>query len=350
MGSRLSLVHLIPLSVLPGRALSSGLACSPGCSRRLRLAASIVLPLLACFVCQLVPSAALASARSDLEAFPQAETPEVPPDAVPDSLGQNDAARPETSPELRLFDLIQGLDQETKNELFIFVASNTYFALQHEIAEAVVEDFVPDVSTERSNTVDDIAAVQMSNFSGPSIDLFISNGLIGRFALNDLANTEYALRDMPRTDPLSNRRFLCVLTGSNMANLAGLALDLGFPQENLEACPEAYLSAFDRWHDLTWAHKPPKEGVAKPVRVAFADSSQDPLSMFIRQSGLLETVGRQVDRLYDFPKGLTLATRTCGEPKAYFSPKSREVVLCDELVNGFAWGYVALFIHDRMTD
>ncbi|WP_417691803.1 DUF4344 domain-containing metallopeptidase [Roseibium sp.] len=280
---------------------------------------------------------------------------ELPEQSEEDQAPEQQALVPYDVMQDPLLTLMQGLDSETSNELFVFVAGNSYFAVHRQMAKAVISSFALSSELDPSRTLDEIAAVQMSSFSGPGIELFLSNGLIGRFALQDVADNDGANDagkvTSPETDELANRRLLCLLAGSDMIGLGDLALDLGFPADNLDACPESYLQAHDLWQSLTAEHRPANDQSADPgVKVILDTSDEDPLGLFIKESGLLHMIGRQIDKLYQFPEGLTLSARRCGTPRSYWDAETREVVLCEELLASYAWGFVSLFLSDTVTE
>ncbi|MBS8259174.1 hypothetical protein DYI23_02980 [Roseibium polysiphoniae] len=253
-------------------------------------------------------------------------------------------ARAESS----LHDRMKALPPGALEELFVFVAGNTLFTLHHEGGHMLVSELGLPILGQEEDAVDNLATVTMLSFGSEDMDLLLSNAMIGWFLAAETDHEDLIFYDEHDLDLQRGYRMLCLMVGSDPAAFADLAFDLDLPDERAETCSFDYEQAAISWEIATEAYLRSEFDTRRQIAVRHDDPGVEfeQLSVFLKESELMETVAEELDSLYKLADPVTFRAATCGEENAFWDPQSRELTLCYELVAGFAEVYFSALMSD----
>eukprot|EP00903_Cladosiphon_okamuranus_P001437 g1435.t1 len=251
-----------------------------------------------------------------------------------------------------LDDEIAALSEDEREELFVFVAGNALFTLYHEGGHMLVSELELPVLAQEEDAVDNLATVSMLAADTEDMDLYLTQAMIGWFLIAEEAYEDlifYAEHDL---DQQRGYRMLCLMVGSDEDAFLELAEDLDLPDERIETCAFDYEQAADSWEVVTDPYVREEDGPGGKIKVAHeaAPEGLHSMAIFIKESGLLELVAEELDTFYDLPEEVTFRAAACEEENAFWDPQSREVILCHELLGGFAEIYLSLPEEDQEAD
>ncbi|WP_428687560.1 DUF4344 domain-containing metallopeptidase [Roseibium sp.] len=238
--------------------------------------------------------------------------------------------------------LLADLSKEDLNELFVFVAGNTLFTLYHESGHMLVSELGLPVLAQEEDAVDNLATVSMLAAGSEDMDLFLTNAMVGWFLIADENYDNLVFYDEHDLDQQRGYRMLCLMVGSDEEAFIDLALELGLPEERIETCSIDYEQVSASWEVTTDPFVRDSETPAGKIKIVYdpAQADLEPLALFLKESTLMELVAREIDTFYQLPEMITFRAKTCGMENAFWDPDTREVILCHELLAGFAELYL----------
>ncbi len=238
--------------------------------------------------------------------------------------------------------LLADLSTEDLNELFVFVAGNTLFTLYHESGHMLVSELGLPVLAQEEDAVDNLATVSMLAAGSEDMDLFLTNAMVGWFLIADENYDNLVFYDEHDLDQQRGYRMLCLMVGSDEEAFIDLALELGLPEERIETCSIDYEQVSASWEVTTDPFVRDSETPAGKIKIVYdpAQADLEPLALFLKESTLMELVAREIDTFYQLPEMITFRAKTCGMENAFWDPDTREVILCHELLAGFAELYL----------
>lgn len=228
-----------------------------------------------------------------------------------------------------------------------FVMGNATFVVLHEIAHAVIQDYDLPMLGNGEDAADTLAAVSLirRDRAEPVRDFrYIRMLLMAADAQRVLWNTGLE-RDNPVTylanHPLSVQRaarIACLAYGSDPEVLEPLPEIVGLPEFRTDWCDGEYADAEKAW---LWVRD-------SYVRKAAATTSEHSfyygrargeqagrIRSWLEENKMLERTLAVINRLPILEHELTLITRSCGSPEAYWDANTRNMVVCYELLGAF---------------
>lgn len=262
------------------------------------------------------------------------------------------AAPEDQQSHLSLDEEIAALSDEEREELFVFVAGNALFTLYHEGGHMLVSELELPVLAQEEDAVDNLATVSMLSADTDDMDLFLKQAMIGWFLIAEEAYEDLIFYDEHDLDQQRGYRMLCLMVGADEEDFLELALELDLPEERIETCGFDYEQAADSWEVVTDPYVREEDGRGGKIKVKYepAPDGLKSMEVFIRESGLLELVAEELDTFYELPEEVTFLAATCDEENAFWDPQTREVILCHELLGGFASIYLSLPSDDQAAD
>ena len=228
-----------------------------------------------------------------------------------------------------------------------FVVGNVVFVMLHEFAHLIIEDFDVPVLGNSEDAADSIAAVTLiqADRAHPEGDFRLIRMLLTAADANRILWQRGLEKDNPAAylarHPLSVQRaarIVCLAYGSDPDLLEPLPGILGLPAFRADWCDAEYESAEKAW---LWVRQSfiQKSSAAQTEHHLNYGATRDARYQTIRermvQNEVLEKVLAYVGRSVLLPDAITLRTRSCGSPDAYWDGNTRELILCYQLIEAF---------------
>jgi len=241
-----------------------------------------------------------------------------------------------------LAEVIDALSEDDFNDLIDFVAGNSLFTLYHEAGHMLVSELKLPVLGQEEDAVDNLATVTMLAADTEDMDIMLSSAMFGWFLIGEDSFEDLVFYDEHDLNQQRGFQILCLMVGSDPDAFGDLAADLGLPDDRAQNCPFDYEQSASSWEAVTDPHVKEVGDTSRKIKVVHdpAPGETAPFDIFLKESELLETVAEEIDELYQLPEPVTFRAGTCGQENAFWDPNIREVILCHELVAGFATLYL----------
>lgn len=243
---------------------------------------------------------------------------------------------------------IAELSQEEREHLFVFVAGNALFTLYHEAGHMLVSELGLPVLAQEEDAVDNLATISMLGADTEDMDAYLTQAMIGWFLIAEEEYDSLVFYDEHDLDQQRGYAMLCLMTGADPDAFLELAQDLDLPEERIESCGFDYDQAAESWEVVTdpfLRESDTPGGMIKVVHEPAPDGMKS-LEVFLQEFGLVEQVAEELDTFYDLPENVTFRVSSCGTENAFWDPGIGEVILCHELLAGFAEIYLSLPAED----
>ena len=237
-----------------------------------------------------------------------------------------------------------GTDETDKIE---FVVGNLVFVMLHEFSHLIIEDFDVPVLGNSEDAADTLAAVTLirADRAHPERDFRLIRMLLTAADANRILWQRGLEKDNPvvylARHPLSAQRaarISCLAYGSDPELLEPLPDIVGLPEFRADWCEEEFADAEKAWLWVRDSFVRKSTGTVSEHQFAYG-STRDPGRQTIRewlvQNEALERAIAHVGRTVLLPDEITLRTRSCGSPDAYWDGNTRELVLCYQLIEAF---------------
>ncbi|MCV0427082.1 MAG: DUF4344 domain-containing metallopeptidase [Roseibium sp.] len=243
---------------------------------------------------------------------------------------------------------LAALSSDEREELLVFVAGNVLFTLYHEGGHMLISELELPVLAQEEDAVDNLATVSMLAADTDNMDLLLTNAMIGWFVIAEEDYDSLIFYDEHDLDQQRGYRMLCLMVGADEDIFLELAQDLGLPEERIETCGLDYEQAADSWEAVTDPFVRDSDTPGGKIEVVHerAPAGHESMALFLKESGLMEQVARELDTFYDLPEKVTFRAAACDEENAFWDPEAREVILCHEMLSGFADVYLDILAED----
>lgn len=238
----------------------------------------------------------------------------------------------------------QALPEDVQAEFLDFIAGNTVFVTYHEAGHMLVSELELPVLAQEEDAVDNLATVSMLAADTNDMDVYLTHAMTGWFLMSEEnydALVFYGAHDL---DQQRGYRMLCLMVGADEDAFLDLAKELDLPEDRIDSCAFDYEQAADSWEYVTDPFVREEDTAAGRIKVVHETSpaSLAFLAAFLKDTKILETIAEELDTLYDLPEDVTFRSASCGEDNAFWDPDTRDVIICHELLGGFAELYLAL--------
>lgn len=254
------------------------------------------------------------------------------------TLAAQDQAEPDGPAFSGLKSQIDSLSKEDRQELYDFIAGNTLFVIYHEAGHMLVSELGLPVLAQEEDAVDNLATLSMLSADTDEMDLYLFHAMEGWFLQAESDQGSLVFFGAHDLDEQRGYRILCLMVGADEAAFLDLARDLNLPEDRIDSCADDFEQTADSWDLVTAPHLHKQDHPASRIAILH-DPAPAPLAFlasFLKKKGLMDMVAQEIDALYDLPENVTFKAETCGEDNAFWDPDTREVVICHELLGGFA--------------
>jgi hypothetical protein len=221
-----------------------------------------------------------------------------------------------------------------------FVMGNIAFILFHELGHAMISEFELPVLGREEDAVDNFASMLLTpDNEDPEMDASILvSAMSGWFAsAGMIAPEDIAWWGEHGPDQQRAYQIACVLYGSKAGAYDELAEAIGLPEERRARCPDEYQAVSTGWGQLLAPHLL-NDGEAPQARfvVSYDDGGDHKAEReLLKESQLLELVGKEIAATFRLPRQLRLKGAKCGEPNAFWDAAAGEVTICYELIRDY---------------
>lgn len=238
-------------------------------------------------------------------------------------------------------------DDTSESDRIDFVVGNVVFVLLHEFSHLIIQDFEVPVLGNSEDAADTLAAVTLirADREHPDRDFRLIRMLLTAADANRILWQQGLEKDNPvvylARHPLSVQRaarITCLAYGSEPELLEPLPEIVGLPEFRSFWCDEEYENAEIAWLWVRDSFVRESTGTADDHEIEYGPTN-DPDRQVIREwlmkNEALERVIAPVKDSMLLPEAITLRTRSCDTPDAYWDGDSRELVVCYQLIEAF---------------
>ena len=243
---------------------------------------------------------------------------------------------------------MERMSEDQLEEMLLFAAGNALFTLYHEGGHMLVSELGLPVLGQEEDAVDNLATVTMLGADTEDMDGFLTQAMIGWFLIAEEDYDSLVFYGEHDLDQQRGYQILCLMVGADPDAFAELARDLDLPDDRIDTCAQDYEQAAESWDFATEPFWREENDERRKINVVHepAPEDLDLLALFLKEAELLESVANEFDSLYVLPEAVTFRAATCGVENAFWDPSNREVILCHELMAGFAGLYMAYLMDD----
>ena len=228
-----------------------------------------------------------------------------------------------------------------------FVVGNLVFVMLHEFSHLIIEDFDVPVLGNSEDAADTLAAVTLirADRAHPERDFRLIRMLLTAADANRILWQRGLEKDNPvvylARHPLSAQRaarISCLAYGSDPELLEPLPDIVGLPEFRADWCEEEFADAEKAWLWVRDSFVRKSTGTVSEHQFAYGptrDPGRQTIREWLVQHEALERTLAHVGRTVLLPDEITLRTRSCGSPDAYWDGNTRELVVCYQLIEGF---------------
>ncbi len=228
-----------------------------------------------------------------------------------------------------------------------FVVGNVVFVMLHEFSHLIIEDFDVPVLGNSEDAADTLAAVTLirADRAHPERDFRLIRMLLTAADANRILWQRGLEKDNPAAyltrHPLSVQRaarIVCLAYGSDPELLEPLPEIVGLPEFRAFWCDEEYDNAEEAWLWVRDSFVRESTGTASEHQFSYGEASESRYEILrerLVENEVLERTLAHVSQTMLLPDAITLRTRSCGSPDAYWDGNARELVFCYQLIEGF---------------
>ncbi len=228
-----------------------------------------------------------------------------------------------------------------------FVIGNIVFVMLHEFSHLIIQDFDVPVLGNSEDAADSLAAVTLIRLdrARPESDFRLIRMLLTAADANRILWQRGLEQDNPAVyltrHPLSLQRaarIACLAYGSDPELLEPLPDIVGLPAFRADWCDEEFADAEKAWLWVRDSFLRESLGTASEHHFSYGTTREphhEAVREWLVQNEALERTLAYVGRNMLLPDAITLRTRSCGSPDAYWDGNTRELVLCYQLIDAF---------------
>jgi Putative metallopeptidase len=286
----------------------------------------------------------------------RAQTPQqaAPP---PPSASQQTAAQPPTPAEeemrefrLRIRDYtkfvaqhprIKNLSEKQREKLVEFVAGNMLFVMLHELGHAAMHEMGLPILGREEDQADNFAIFNLLKIGNKVSHRVLVEAAKGWF-LSDRRDRRdgepQAYFDEHGLDQQRAYNIVCLVYGSDPANMTDLADETKLPKDRRDSCVTSdYPSISSSWMSVLAPHRRPPDQPKTKIEVIYGDGKGD-LEGFARGMRRIDTLNIVADLMSDalaWPQPFVIESQTCGDINAVWVSSTRRLTVCYELAQDF---------------
>jgi hypothetical protein len=234
---------------------------------------------------------------------------------------------------------LKGLSPEKKRQLVEFVLGNTLFVLAHEMGHALIYEMNMPVLGREEDAADSFAlvtALKMGNRFSERVLLEAAKGWVLTATRDKSQGEQLAFYDEHGLDLQRAYNVVCMMVGSDPEKYGRLAEETKLPEERQKSCVRDYKNAAWSWEEMLKPHLRAADAPKVAIKIEYQDDPKYALqAQILRHMGLLEAFAEHAADRYKWPHPISMVTRSCGDPNAFWNIGERTLTLCYELAREF---------------
>lgn len=231
------------------------------------------------------------------------------------------------------------LEPGARQDLAKDVAGSTLFVIALQSSRMLIYQLRLPVRGELEFAADAIAALYLLGVGKDDLTDQQMRAIKAAFRLLDTPRSQRPGYFRTQTISISRvRKMLCLMIGSNPNRFAGLQEEFGFNSESVTRCMEEYEKTKDVWSRILERSLRQEGDDVRRVAVSYnkVPRGGEVLVDLIRQTRVLESAATGLDDFFRLPAPVILRAASCGEETARFDPRSRDFLICYDLLARFA--------------
>lgn len=222
-----------------------------------------------------------------------------------------------------------------------FVVGNLLFVTTHEMGHAAIAEFNLPVLGREEDAADDFAIITAlrvlaNDFSYRVLDVAAEGWFL--MATRDKHDGDMpAYYDRHGLDEQRAYQIVCMMVGADPIRFKALADRTKLPDDRRKSCGWDYETASRSWRVLEPYLRQPQDP-RTPIEVVYGDA-KGKLAVFaksFRDMRFLETLADYFGDRYRWPAPITMEMRSCDEPGARWTNRTRRLSICYELAQDLA--------------
>jgi len=234
-----------------------------------------------------------------------------------------------------------GVDADGVEETLDFMVGNAISILFHETGHMLISALELPVLGREEDAVDNLAALLLLEWDEEEADQALIDSADAWF-FSDLEQDEQNAEPVYYGEHGLNQQrayqTVCLMVGGKPGLFADYADEVELPKERQESCRRDFEQARTSWFDLLSDHVLEDDDTPSAVTYRY-DAAPDDLSYVrdaLRDANVLKDTAEFVATTFRLPYSVTFVAGSCGQPNAFWTPGTREITLCYELMDYYA--------------
>jgi len=234
-----------------------------------------------------------------------------------------------------------GVDADGVEETLDFMVGNAISILFHETGHMLISALELPVLGREEDAVDNLATLLLLEWDEEEADQALIDSADAWF-FSDLEQDEQNAEPVYYGEHGLNQQrayqTVCLMVGGKPGLFADYADEVELPKERQESCRRDFEQARTSWFDLLSDHVLEDDDTPSAVTYRY-DAAPDDLSYVrdaLRDANVLKDTAEFVATTFRLPYSVTFVAGSCGQPNAFWTPGTREITLCYELMDYYA--------------
>lgn len=220
-----------------------------------------------------------------------------------------------------------------------FVTGNVLFVLAHETGHALISVFEIPVIGREEDAADALATVVALKMGNSFADRVVVNAARGWFLGDQRDKKEgvpTAFYDEHGLDLQRAYYIVCLMVGGARDKFTGLANEVKLPKERQNTCQFDFSNASWSWEEVLKPHMRKPEDPKTKIEVKYAPTVEyATLSELGQKLQILESVAEWLSEDFAWKTPISLEMQECGSPGARWLPRSKQIIICYEIIREF---------------
>jgi hypothetical protein len=239
---------------------------------------------------------------------------------------------------------LKRLTPAVKQALVEFTVGNTLFVLAHEMGHVVINELGLPVLGREEDAADSFGAIwalQIRTAFSERVLVEAAKGWVYSARRDKKEGTALAFEDAHSLDLQRAYNVVCFMVGSDPVKFKDLAAEAKLPQERQKPCEREYKTTAWSWEFLLKPHRRAADQPKTTINVVYKDDAKYAVqARVLRNMRLLEIFAEAAADRFTWKEPFSFEARSCGEPNATWTFKTRTMTLCYELAEEFSQLYL----------
>lgn len=228
-----------------------------------------------------------------------------------------------------------------RSEIKRFAINNSLYTLYHEVGHLLIDQLNLPVIGREEDAADNIATWMLLQRKTPEANRALEDAAHGWILTGESFDNRWNDEDFASgysPDRQRAMQIICLIVGADGAAFRPVANYYSIHPDRQRSCHFDYEMVDSSMRALL-----ADTGSGTQVDVTYLESSDylKTAERMLRDSGILDSLAREVRKGYRLDNAVTLTATECGEPNAFYDPGTVEIIFCYELMQDFVDLYAA---------